>query len=176
MFLYFTRNIKYTSHNILFNRPFTGASAYNQSSWLHVQVRGCYLTIVYRKMSSFYDARRKRKKITTYRSQSRGSFAPAVENPIPCCAFYYCSPTVRPYSARRLVSHRRNQFHMKISILRSRILDPYNSPINRTELVLRGEVILRGRKYLFLSIFFSLRNFAKFFTTDGYTMFQSNVK
>lgn len=150
------------------------AITYNQPSWLHAQVQGGYPTIVHRKMSSFFDARgRRKKKITTYRSQSRGSFAPSSKTRFSVAPFITCFPTVRPSSVRRLVSHRRNQFHMKISILRSRILDPYNSPINCMELVLRGELIFRDRKYLFLSIFFSLWNLAKFFTTGGYTMFQS---
>lgn len=50
----------------------------------------------------------------------------------------------------------------------------WSVPINRTELVLKGETISRGWTYLFLSIFPSLRNSVKFFTTVDYRVFQSN--
>lgn len=82
------------------------AITYNQPSWLHAQVQGGYPTIVHRKMSSFFDARgRRKKKITTYRSQSRGSFAPSSKTRFSVAPFITCFPTVRPSSVRRLVSH-----------------------------------------------------------------------
>lgn len=151
------------------------AIAYNQPSWLHAQVQGGYPTIVHRKMSSFFDARGRRKKKDNDLSITISRLVRAlIENPIPCCAFYYmlsyCSSFFRSstcFTPTKSISHE------DIYSSKSNTWSVQLSPINRIKPVLRGELIFRDRKYLFLSVFFSLWNLAKFFTTDGYTMFQS---
>lgn len=62
MFLFVLQKIQNISHTTFFNRSLMNAIACNQSSWLHVQVQGGNPMIVHRKMSSFSDAKGRRKK------------------------------------------------------------------------------------------------------------------